>query len=156
MIFPVYPYFLDKTKEYSSHPKIYFSDVGILSFLERSYGDKTSNGRTVENFVFWELLKSKQSTYDEIKTYKKLTKSEIDFIYEYTNDTIVPIEVKSGNNRAIPRIFHTIHSDIPHTEACIQTSFSLYQYQPLEHLDYYQIPNCLIWKVPEMLRKRVL
>jgi hypothetical protein len=55
-------------------------------------------------------LKNKQFNTDEIKIYKKTSKSEIDFIYDgYLN--FVPIEVKSTNTKSIPKIFYSFEKD---------------------------------------------
>jgi predicted AAA+ superfamily ATPase len=32
-----YPFYTNKAKEYSSHPKIYFHDVGILNLLKKNF-----------------------------------------------------------------------------------------------------------------------
>jgi predicted AAA+ superfamily ATPase len=63
----------------------------------------------IENFVFLELLKNNENA--EIKFYKKKNGTEIDFILENWNGKIIPIEVKSSNSLAIPKIFYSFEKD---------------------------------------------
>ncbi|MDR0650718.1 MAG: DUF4143 domain-containing protein [Candidatus Peribacteria bacterium] len=76
----------------------------------------------MENATFLELLKNKTHPHDEIKTYKKLNKSEIDFIYQYNSGTLLPIEIKSGNKMTIPKIFYSFSKKYPQTKAYIKTT----------------------------------
>jgi len=109
VIFEVKPYFQDKTKEIFSLPNMYLSDLGIFSFLWKNYWDKTMDWKVIENFVFLELLKNNENA--EIKFYKKKNGTEIDFILENWNGKIIPIEVKSSNSLAIPKIFYSFEKD---------------------------------------------
>jgi predicted AAA+ superfamily ATPase len=95
ILYDVYQFFQDKTKELTTHPKMYLGDVGLMTFLTKNY-DLANDGRGIENNTFLELLKNKTCAYDEIKIYKKLNKSEIDFIYHYTSGELLPIEIKAG------------------------------------------------------------
>ncbi len=104
LTYRVYPYFTDKTKELSNQPKMYFTDIWMINYLQKSFDFRENDGKIVENFVFNELQKNKKYNSDEIKTYKKITKSEIDFIYDWL-EKFVPIEVKSWDKKAIPKIF---------------------------------------------------
>jgi predicted AAA+ superfamily ATPase len=54
----------------------------MINYLQKSFDFRENDGKIVENFVFNELQKNKKYNSDEIKTYKKITKSEIDFIYD--------------------------------------------------------------------------
>ncbi len=104
-LFLVYPFYTNKQKEYSSSPKAYFVDVWILNFLKKSF-NIWDIWKLNEHFVFNELQKSKQYNSDEIKIYKKISKSEIDFIYDGL-EKFIPIEVKSSNSLWIPKIFYS-------------------------------------------------
>lgn len=143
----VYPFFKDKSKEYSSLPKFYFSDIWILNFLEKSFDYRENNWKVVENFVFTELLKNRIFNSDEIKVYKKITKSEIDFIYDWLN-LFVPIEVKSGNKKSIPKIFDSFENDYKNkTSFYLMTSLNLIKKEKIQEKDLFIIPNWFIWKV---------
>lgn len=102
---------INKSKEPTIHPKIYFHDMGILSFLQKDYGDKSHDGKYIENISFSELYKNLWNSEDTIKTYKNTNNSEIDFIYERFDGSIIPIEIKSNNNLIVPRIFHSFQKD---------------------------------------------
>jgi predicted AAA+ superfamily ATPase len=143
----VYPFFKDKSKEYSSLPKFYFSDIWVLNFLEKSFDFRENNWKIVENFVFNELLKNKIFNSDEIKVYKKITKSEIDFIYDWLS-LFVPIEVKSWNKKNTPKIFDTFENDYSDkTTFYIMTSSNLVKKEKLWEKDIIIIPNWFIWKI---------
>ncbi|MDP2090603.1 MAG: ATP-binding protein [Candidatus Gracilibacteria bacterium] len=143
----VYPYFKDKSKEYSSLPKFYFSDVGILNFLEKGFDFRENNGKVVENFVYTELLKNKHFNSDEIKVYKKITKSEIDFIYDGM-DLLIPIEVKSGNKKSIPKIFESFENDYGKlTSYYIMTSSNIAFEENISEKKLLIIPNWYIGKI---------
>jgi len=104
VIFDVKPFFSDKTKEIFSQPNMYLSDLWIFSFLWKNYWDKLEDWKVIENFVFLELLKNFPDY--EIKFYKKKNWTEIDFILENWKWEIIPIEVKSNNSFAVPKIFY--------------------------------------------------
>lgn len=106
----IYPFFSDKSKEYSALPKFYFSDVGVLNFIEKSFDYRENNGKIIENFICNELEKNKKFGSDSIKIYKKLSKSEIDFVYDGL-DMLVPVEVKSGNKQTVPKIFFSFEEE---------------------------------------------
>ena len=139
-----YPYFQDKSKEYSSLPKIYFSDVWVINFLEKSFNFRENNWKIVENFAFNELQKNKQFNTDEIKIYKKLSKSEIDFIYEWY-ENFIPIEIKSWNKKSIPKIFVSFWEDYDSKiTKYIVTTNSFFKAKFIKDKKVVFIPNSLL------------
>lgn len=147
----VYPFFQDKSKEYSSLPKFYFWDVGIGNFLEKSFEYRDNAWKVVENFIFNELQKNKTFNSDEIKVYKKITKSEIDFIYDGL-DRCIPIEVKSGNKKSIPKIFYSFEETYTHKTSHYIISTQSYSKQDfLDTKEVYFIPN---WYVGRFLQEK--
>lgn len=146
-IYRVFPFFTDKSKELSSLPKFYFWDIWVVNFLQKSFDFRENNWQIVENFIFNELQKNKKFNSDEIKTYKKITKSEIDFIYDWF-DKFIPIEVKSWLKKAIPKIFFTFEQDYnKKTTSYILTSLSYNLTLNIEEKKLYIIPNWFIWKI---------
>lgn len=142
----VYPFFSDKSKEYSALPKFYFSDVGVLNFIEKSFDYRENNGKIIENFVFNELEKNKKFGSDSIKIYKKLSKSEIDFIYDGL-DMCIPIEVKSGNKDTIPKIFYSFEEEYNQkTTAYILTNGTSSERKTIGSKELAIIPNWYIGK----------
>lgn len=121
VLYMVYPFFKDKTKELTTHPKIYLWDIWLMTFLTKNY-DLANDGRAIENNTFLEILKNKRHIHDEIKIYRKLNNSEIDFIYQYTSGEIIPIEIKSGNETNIPKIFYSFDQEYPKTNKYIKTT----------------------------------
>lgn len=80
--------------------KLYLSDVGLLvSMSEIKYNDIVLDntfsfkGAITENYIAQEFISNDISLY--YWTYGR--NAEVDFII-YTNDGIIPVEVKSGNN----------------------------------------------------------
>jgi len=147
----VYPFFRKKSKEYSCLPKFYFTDVWILNFLEKSFDFRENNWRVIENFVFNELEKNKYFNSDQIKIYKKITKSEIDFIYDWLKK-MVPIEVKSWNKKNIPKIFSSFEKDYNKlTDLYIITTSNLSKKLDIDWKKVFFIPNYFIWKMIEKI-----
>ena len=141
-----YPFFKNKQKEYSQAPKAYFVDVGIVNFLKKNFEfiDFWINN---EHFIFNELQKSKQYNQDEIKIYKKLSKSEIDFIYDGL-EKLIPIEVKSSNSLAIPKIFYSFEKDYwEKVNFYVKTTKTVFDKTKIEDKDLLFIPNFLISKI---------
>ncbi len=140
----VYPFFKQKEKEYSSLPKFYFWDVWIINFLEKSFDFRENEWKIVENFIFNEIEKTKKFNSDEIKTYKKITKSEIDFIYN-SPSLFIAIEVKSWNRKAIPKIFYEFEKKYSKkTSFYIVTSSNYFKKDKLWDKKLYFIPNFLV------------
>jgi predicted AAA+ superfamily ATPase len=143
-----YPFFTDKSKEYSALPKFYFSDVGVLNFIEKSFDYRENNGKILENFIFNELEKNKKFGSDSIKIYKKLSKSEIDFVYDGL-DMCIPIEVKSGNKDVTPKIFFSFEEEYGQkTTGYILTNNSALEKKAVGDKELAVIPN---WYVGRFL-----
>lgn len=121
ILYNVYPFFKDKTKELTTHPKLYLWDIWLMTFLTKNY-DLANDGRAIENNTFLEILKNKKHIHDEIKIYRKLNNSEIDFLYQYVSGEILPIEIKSGNETTIPKIFYSFDEEYPKTKTYIKTT----------------------------------
>lgn len=141
-----YPFFENKQKEYSLSPKAYFVDVWIVNFLKKTF-DFLDFWILNEHFVFNELQKSKQYNSDEIKIYKKISKSEIDFIYDWL-ENFIPIEVKSSNSLAIPKIFYSFEKDYWNkVNFYVKTTKDIFEKKFIKDKKLYFVPNYLIWKV---------
>lgn len=109
LIYEVYPFSTDKSKEYSKHSKIYFSDIWFLRYIKWGFENDFQDGKTNENFVFLQLLQN--TDYKQISYYHKLSWSEIDFIVENNDWKLIPIESKSSENYKLPKIFYSFDQD---------------------------------------------
>lgn len=100
----VYPYFTNKSKEYTSLPKIYFHDIGLLHYLTWIFESTDFDGKITETFV----QNSLQREYEkwEVFYYKKKNMSEIDFIFQKNDGKLIPIEVKTWDRTTTPEIFY--------------------------------------------------
>lgn len=120
----VYPYFTNKSKEYTSLPKIYFHDIGLLHYLTWIFESTDFDGKITETFVHSTLLRE----YDawEVFYYKKKNMSEIDFIFQKNDGKLIPIEVKTGDRTTTPEIFHRFDEQYhDKVEKYIQTTKSI-------------------------------
>ena len=124
ILYHVYPFFKDKTKELTTHPKLYLWDIWLMTFLTKNY-NLANDGRAIENSTFLEMIKNKKHIHDDIKIYRKVNNSEIDFIYQYATWEILPIEIKSGNETTIPKIFYSFDQEYPKTKAYIKTTSTI-------------------------------
>lgn len=103
LIYPVYPFFTDKTKEYSKNPKIYLNDLWLINWFRWNFSSiEFSDWKLIENFVFLAL---NWLWFWEINFYRKKSGSEIDFIIRNLWWKIIPIEVKTRKYCKIPQVF---------------------------------------------------
>lgn len=120
----VYPYFTNKSKEYTSLPKIYFHDIGLLHYLTWIFESTDFDGKITETFVHTTLWRQ----YDawEVFYYKKKNMSEIDFIFQKNDGKLIPIEVKTWDRTTTPEIFHRFDEQYhDKVEKYIQTTKSI-------------------------------
>ncbi len=144
-----YPFYQDKQKEYSSHPKVYFHDIWVLNFLKKNF-DFVDYGIANEHFVANELLKNRLFNSDEIKIYKKTSKSEIDFIYDGLTK-FVPIEVKSNSSLSIPKIYYSFDETYGNKVSFyVKTTRNILAQKTLNNKKIYFVPNFLISKILEI------
>ncbi|MEA2064744.1 MAG: ATP-binding protein [Patescibacteria group bacterium] len=97
------PFFTNKQKEIVKSPKTFLIDTGIRnSLLEiTKIIPKTADfGALAENFVITEFLK-KKSVLKKYNFWRAKDGKEVDVILQSENK-IIPIEVKSGNQKIIP------------------------------------------------------
>ena len=71
LLYEVYPYYRDKSKEQSKQAEIFLLDNGFVNYFNNNFNFFEFEWKKVEHFVFLELLKNKVFTYDEIKYYQK-------------------------------------------------------------------------------------
>ncbi|MCP5505862.1 MAG: ATP-binding protein [Chlamydiales bacterium] len=106
IIFRLQPYFENFGKRAIKAPKLYFSDVGLATYLlgienlEQLSRDPL-RGNLVENLVVLELMKGRQNQGldPQLYFYRDAHQNEVDVIYQKGRQ-LVPIEVKAG------RTFH--------------------------------------------------
>ena len=97
------PYFTNKIKEITKSPKIYLIDGGLRNTLLNTFltpGQTPEFGHLVENIIITELEKNKRIT-DQLHFWRTVRQQEVDIILRREN-IIIPIEVKSGNQKTVP------------------------------------------------------
>lgn len=102
ILFRLYPYFENFGKRIIKSPKLYFTDVGLASYLLEITNESQINrdplrGNLFENLVLLELMKARlNSGLDpQLYFYRDTQGHEIDIIFK-TGNELVPIEVKSS------------------------------------------------------------
>lgn len=93
----VHPLSNNKTKELVKTPKYYFYDQGVLNAILQDFRPwhlRSDRGIMNEQFVFWELKKNLDVSY-QIKFWRTSDGKEVDFVIEKDRQYL-PIEVKSG------------------------------------------------------------
>lgn len=89
------PYFVNKRKEISKMPKIYFKDMGLSNMALSNFGKielRPNLGAIIENYVF-NQISSCMSISDVIYFWRTLKNGEVDFIWQ-KDDLLLPIEIK--------------------------------------------------------------
>lgn len=100
--FRLQPYFENFGKRVIKSPKLFFTDVGLLSYLldienETQVNRDPLRGHIVENLIVLELLKWRynQGLDHHLYYYRDVQKNEIDVIFKSGN-VLIPIEIKSA------------------------------------------------------------
>jgi len=103
IIFKVQPYFENFGKRIIKSPKLYFFDVGLVSYLidienQKQLSRDPLRGYLVENLVVLELMKARMNLGLEANLYyyRDSHQNEIDIIYKKANQ-LIPIEIKSSS-----------------------------------------------------------
>lgn len=104
LVFRIQPYFENFGKRVIKSPKIYFFDVGLVSYLldietTAQMSRDPLRGHLVENLVFLELIKTRLNRGLEPNLYffRDNHGNEIDLIYKKAHD-LIPIEIKSAKS----------------------------------------------------------
>jgi predicted AAA+ superfamily ATPase len=102
IVFKIYPYFENFGKRLIKSPKLYFTDIGLVSYL---IGIDNVNqvsrdpivGGLFENMIALEAIKNRLNLgYDhQLYFYRDNKKNEVDLIYKKQNQ-LIPIEIKSA------------------------------------------------------------
>ncbi len=102
ILFRLSPYFENFGKRMIKSPKIYFTDVGLVTYLlgienENQISRDPLRSHLVENLIFLELLKYRYNhgLDSQLYYYRDVRKNEVDIIFKNGND-LIPIEIKSG------------------------------------------------------------
>ncbi len=102
LIIQLRPYFENFGKRIVKSPKIYFTDVGLASYLLGIETPKQLRrdplyGNLVENLVLLELMKARLNEGRDPRLYffRDTGGHEVDFVYQSGHE-LIPIEVKAG------------------------------------------------------------
>ncbi len=101
LIYRLQPYFENFGKRIIKSAKLYFTDVGIVSYLLsieniQQLSHDRLRGNLFENLVLLELLKEKSNAGKEPRLYyyRDNHKNEVDIIIKH-HDYLIPVEIKS-------------------------------------------------------------
>ena len=121
------PYFENFGKRVIKSPKLYFTDVGLATYLlgiedPKQLARDPMRGFLFENMVILELMKTRlnQGRDPNLYYYRDHHQNEVDVIYK-TGNTLIPIEIKVSqtfNSQFLKNVYHyqkTAGSDrVPH------------------------------------------
>ena len=100
LVYLLQPYFKNITKRLTKHPKLYFMDTGLASYLAgwttpKSLETGISSGAFFETFVITEIIKSycHNGKNPQLSFYRDSDRNEIDLLI-YQNGKYYPIEIK--------------------------------------------------------------
>ncbi len=148
IVFRIQPYFDNFNKRLVKTPKLYFTDVGLATYLlgienisqlERD----PLRGHLVENLVVLELVKARfnQGLDHHLYFYRDLHGNEIDLVFKKGNE-LVPIEIKASqtyNSEFINRLYYfkTLAA------SCFVKGFLIYAGEFEQKIDSFFILNYL-------------
>ncbi len=128
MIYLLQPYHRNQGKRITKNPKVYFLDLGLVSYLTGVTGKEILfngplAGAMFKNFIIQEIIKlfvnkGKQPPLYYLRTNNQL---EVDLIIEKRYDQIIPVEIKlartlnSGMARPIERL-KNLFDELPFTQ----------------------------------------
>ncbi len=90
------PYFVNKKKEITKSPKVYFYDIGLRNYCSGVFGNlgnMEKDGFAFENMVFNILRDRLRYTGSSIRFWRTKDRAEVDFVITKGNE-VIPIEVK--------------------------------------------------------------
>jgi len=102
IVFKLYPYFENFGKRLIKAPKIYFTDVGLVSYLlgietEEQVSRDPLLGGLFENLVVMEAVKSRlnKGLDPNLYFFRDNNKNEVDLVFRKHN-SLIPIEIKAA------------------------------------------------------------
>jgi predicted AAA+ superfamily ATPase len=106
----VTPFFRNVRTEISKAPTVYFSDLGLRSFMLGIFGNLTRPddlGFLFQNLVFLVLREKVRAANGKIHFWRTKSGAEIDFVIDLGR-TVIPVEVKYSElaKPLVPRPFH--------------------------------------------------
>ncbi len=125
IIFRLYPYYENFGKRVIKSPKLYFSDVGIASYLlgieqKSQIARDPLLGSLFENMVVMDAVKTRynQGRDPNLYFYRDNNKNEVDLIYKKQRE-LIPVEIKAAmtyNDNLLKgvRYFQKINPDSEH------------------------------------------
>lgn len=93
----IVPFFTNRRKELIKSPKVFFVDNGLRNFAINKlevWKGRTDTGAIFENMIAGELIKRIKSPAT-LHYWRTTTGAEVDFIIRFSEQDIVPIEVKA-------------------------------------------------------------
>lgn len=126
--------------------KLYFNDVGILSYLlyKNNINAIINNDSNINLGSIYETVVAQELTAHNhnLFYYDRRKLGEVDFLIDdYENLTIVPIEIKSGNNtvsKSLPKIANNVEYHIK-TAYLLSNNIKTYTENNIIHMPIYNI-----------------
>ncbi|MFT3741348.1 MAG: ATP-binding protein [Gammaproteobacteria bacterium] len=146
LIFRIQPYFENFGKRVIKSPKLYFFDVGLVSYLidietTTQMSRDPLRGHLVENLVVLELIKARinQGLEPNLYFFRDSHQNEVDLIYKRAHE-LIPIEIKSAQtyNRSFLKNLQHFQSLAPER---VPTGYLIYAGELSYKVDGFQLLN---------------
>lgn len=146
LIFRVQPYFENFGKRVIKSPKLYFFDVGLVSYLidietVTQMSRDPLRGNLVENLVVLELIKARinQGLEPNLYFFRDSHHNEVDLIYKRAHE-LIPIEIKSAQtyDSSFLKGLHYFQSMAPDR---VPTGYLIYAGELSYHVNGFQLLN---------------
>lgn len=99
-------YYSDIVKENHKYIKVYCASMNYFEIFYTDFFIRHVQGTIVENQAFLKIYEKAQEYWAKVYSYRHFVLGEIDFIFEYEDKSIIPIEIKSTNSISIPPLFY--------------------------------------------------
>ncbi|MFH1846267.1 MAG: ATP-binding protein [Candidatus Omnitrophota bacterium] len=154
LIFRVHPHHNNFSKRLIKAPKIYFYDVGLVSYLlgihtPEQLETHPLRGYLFETYIVSEIIKSRFNRVQENNLYyfRDNVGNEIDLVLDYGN-TVFPIEIKAGTTFAEDMLkglkyYSKLNKDLTHKPSLIyggEKSFDYKNYSINSYRDLAKLP----------------
>jgi predicted AAA+ superfamily ATPase len=146
VVFLLQPYFENLGKRIIKSPKLYFTDVGLASYLldinDLSQIERDPlRGNLVENLVILELLKTQlnKGSDSPLYFYRDSNQNEVDVLYKNGNE-LIPIEIKSAKTLS-RNFFKTLNYFKQLTPQRCHQGFLIYAGETEQTIDTFQVLN---------------
>ncbi len=147
------PFFNNRGKELSKLPKVYFYDTGMVNAIIRDFrrlSDRPDGGALMETFVYHEIKKSLDVSFD-LFYWRTADKKEVDFVLVKDRQP-VPIEVKSSwSEKRVPPGVRQFLKAYPETQKAIVINHDIHEKISVDGREIFFLPPYYAGKLTNLV-----